>query len=169
MVMAAATPAPNLQIILGDSRTDPPHPAQTPMPPPDRAGLNHIGPVNGLAQALACRAKSVVEDGNEDVLGLMSVLSPLYQTQGQIEEEGGGSQIEKGGKKEIPSISPNTRAVDFVNAPTDTSQTSEPKQASVFISAWRHIQQTHTYDIQHCCSPSGTTHHPKTIQPFHND
>lgn len=113
-----------------------------------------------------------MEDGNEDVLSLMSVLSPLYQIQGQIEEEGGDmggvSQLEKG-KKEIPSISPNTKAVDFVNAPTDTSQSSEPKQASVFISAWRHIQQTHTYDIQHCCFPSGTTNHPKTIQPFHDD
>lgn len=62
------------------------------MPPLDQAGLNHIGPVNGLAKALACRARSVVEDGNEDVLGLMSVLSPLYQTQGQIEEEGVGAR-----------------------------------------------------------------------------
>lgn len=97
--MAAATPAPNLQIILGDSRTDPPHPAQTPTPPPDRAGLNHIGPVNGQAKALACRAGSVVEDGNEDVLGLMSVLSPLYQTQGQIEEEGGWEPDREGGSK----------------------------------------------------------------------
>lgn len=56
------------------------------MPPLDRVGLNHIRPVNGLAKALACRAGSVVEDGNEDVLSLMSVLPPLYQIQGQIEE-----------------------------------------------------------------------------------
>lgn len=138
------------------------------MPLLDQAGLNHIGPVNGLAKALACGAGSVVKDGNEYVLGLMHVLSPLYQTQGQIEERGREGEPDRE-KKEIPSISPNTRAVDFVNTPTDTSQTSEPKQASVFISAWRHIQQTHSYDIQHCCSPSGTTHHPKKIQPFHDD
>ncbi len=90
--MGAATPASNLQIILGGSKAVPPHPAQTPMPPPDQAGLNHIGPVNGLAKALACGAGSVVEDGNEDVLGLMYVLSPLYQTQGQIEEGGVGAR-----------------------------------------------------------------------------
>lgn len=113
------------------------------MPPLDRAGLNHIRPVNGLAKALACGAGSVVEDGNEDVLSLMSVLPPLYQIQGQIEE--GGSKPDREWKKEIPSISPNTKAVDFVNAPTDTSQSSEPKQASVFISAWRHTADPHLW------------------------